>query len=434
MAEELERDAVELLQRLLRFNTVNPPGNERAAQEHLAALLAEVGFDCKLLGRTPERPNLIARLDGTQEGPTLCLLGHVDTVSAEPSEWTHDPWSGDLADGFVWGRGALDMKGQVAAEVAAACALARSGWRPARGALLIVCVCDEEAGGGDGARWLVDEHPDTVRCEWLVNEGGGGIIEYGDRRIYCVGTAEKGVYRFRLITSGAAAHASMPRLGDNALVKLAPLLERMAERQPEFDLTEDARAFLEAIGELGDGNPAAALARVQSREPRLAPLLEPMLGVSLCPTRARASDLINVIPSHAHLDVDCRVPPGLDEEHVLRRIHALLGDGAYELSFSERVPGNRSAPQTPLWDFIAAWINEHAPGSTCAPTMLPGFTDSRTFRDAFPDCVAYGFAPHLMMTRFDADPLIHAADERIDVRDLQFAATFFRDLVAGMLG
>src|SRR4051812_34673286 len=149
-------DATALLQRLIRFDTVNPPGNERPAQEFLAGLLREAGFEVQLLGRTEARPNLVARLRGTGDGPTLCLLSHVDTVLATPPEWAHDPWSGDLADGCVWGRGALDMKSQTAAEVAAAIGLARDGWRPAGGDLLVVAVADEETGGEEGAVWLCE--------------------------------------------------------------------------------------------------------------------------------------------------------------------------------------------------------------------------------------------------------------------------------------
>jgi len=428
-------EATSLLQRLIRFNTVNPPGNERPAQEHLAALLTQAGLECELLGRTPERPNLVARLRGEREGPTLCLLSHVDTVLATPSEWTHDPWSGDLADGFVWGRGALDMKSQTAAEVAAAAALARSGWRPARGELLVVCVVDEETGGSEGAMWLTATHPERVRCDMLVNEGGGGVFEYGGRRLYGVCCAEKGVFRFRVITDGVAGHASMPRLGDNALLKMAPLLERLGSRQPSFDLTDPPRAFLEALDEPVDADDVGAtLERVRQRDPMLAVLLEPMLGVSLAPTRISASEKINVIPSHAELLIDCRVPPGLGQEEALLRIHEVLGEDGYRLEFTEQVVGNSSPVRSELMDHIEAWVAEHDPQATCVPTVLPGFTDSRTFRDAFPDCVAYGFFPHREMTLYEAAPLVHSADERIDVRDLAFATSFYSDLIQRVLG
>jgi acetylornithine deacetylase/succinyl-diaminopimelate desuccinylase-like protein len=434
MEEDHERAAATLLQRLIRFNTVNPPGNERPAQEYLTGVLTEAGFACELLGRTAERPNLVARLDSGRDGPVLCLLSHVDTVLANPPDWTHDPWSGDLEDGFIWGRGALDMKSQTAAEVAAGTSLAAGGWRPAQGALLVVCLVDEETGGADGAQWLTRTHPEKVRCDLVINEGGGGILSYDGRRLYCLGCAEKGVFRFTLTTKGVAAHASLPRLGDNALLKMAPLLERMAGRQPTYDLVDEPRAFLEAIGELQGDDAQAALERVRAKEPRLVPLLEPMLGVSLAPTRITASEKINVIPSEARLQVDCRVPPGLGEEHALKRIREVLGDDGYAISFSERVVGNRSPIDSPLTRFIAEWVAEQQPDALCVPTVLPGFTDSRTFRDAFPDCQAYGFFPHLHRDRFETDPLVHGADERIDVRDLAFATRFFKDLVERILG
>ena len=170
-SEQNQAEAVELLQRLIRFDTVNPPGNERAAQEYLEGVLTGAGFACELLGRTPERPNLVARLDGPSPGPVLCLLSHVDTVLATPSEWSHDPWSGDLADGFVWGRGALDMKSQTAAEVAAACALAREGWRPASGSLLVVVLADEETGGSRGSA-VADRDPSRQGALRLPRQRG----------------------------------------------------------------------------------------------------------------------------------------------------------------------------------------------------------------------------------------------------------------------
>jgi acetylornithine deacetylase/succinyl-diaminopimelate desuccinylase-like protein len=427
-------EAVELLRELVRFDTVNPPGNERACQEHLAGVLAAAGFDCELLGRSPERPNLIARLDGPQPGAVLCLLSHVDTVLATPSDWSHDPWSGDLEDGFVWGRGALDMKSQTAAEVVAACTLARAGWRPARGALLVVSVVDEETGGAEGARWLTETHPEKVRCDFLLNEGGGGFVEYEGRRVYGLGCAEKGVFRFVVHTDGVAAHGSMPRMGDNALLKLGPILERFAARQPSYRLTAEPRAFLEALGALDGDDAAAALERVRAAEPRLAPLVEPMLGVSLAPTRAFASDKINVIPSHASVAVDCRVPAGLGADAAQAAIDEVLGDGEFRIEWLEQVTGNRSPIDSPLAGAIREWVAAHDPDAICAPTVLAGFTDSRPFRDAFPQCAAYGFFPHVARSRFETDPLIHSADERIDVRDLEFATEFFRDICRRMLG
>jgi acetylornithine deacetylase/succinyl-diaminopimelate desuccinylase-like protein len=432
--DDLQQETAALLQRLIRFNTVNPPGNERAAQESLAGDFRDAGFEVDLLGAEPERPNLVARLRGAADGPTLCLLSHVDTVLATAQDWTHDPWSGDLADGCVWGRGALDMKSQTAAEVTAALSLARAGWRPARGDLLVVVLVDEEVGGELGAIWICDTHPDKVRCDYVLNEGAGAVIPYDGSRYYGVCVAEKGVFRFRLTTDGVAGHASIPKIGDNALLKMAPLLARMGDRQPGFDLTDGPRALLESLGLEPNGDPAAALERLRTRDAHLALLVEPMLGVTLAPTRISASEKINVIPASAELRVDCRIPPGLGEEHALTRIREVLGEEGYRLEFTERVPGNQSPVSSPLMEAIERWVGEHDPGARVVPTILPGFTDSRTFRDAFPDCIAYGFFPQRHMNLYETAPLIHSADERIDVRDLGFAATFFRDVCKDLLG
>jgi acetylornithine deacetylase/succinyl-diaminopimelate desuccinylase-like protein len=431
---DLQQETTEVLQRLIRFNTVNPPGNERPAQEYLAALLRDAGFEVELLGRTEERPNLVARLRGTGDGPTLCLLSHVDTVLADAGEWRHDPWSGDVADGFLWGRGALDMKSQTAAEVAAAVALAREGWRPASGDLLVVAVVDEETGGGDGAIWLTENHPDKVRCDELLNEGAGAVVPFGGGRVYGVCIAEKGVFRFTVTTDGVAGHASMPRIGDNALLKLAPLLEAMRDRQPGFDVTEAPRLLLAGLGIDADGDAAAALQALRAADERLAAMVEPMLGVTLAPTRVFASEKINVIPSRAQIKVDCRTPPGMEAPQALARIREVLGDDGYRLEFDEQVVGNASPAATPLMDAIERWVRAADPEARVVPYMIPAFTDSRTFRAAFPDCVAYGFFPHRHMTIHDTWPLVHSKDERIDVRDLGFAAGFYRDIVKERLG
>src|SRR5436190_10475894 len=310
---EIGAEAVELLGQLIRIDTSNPPGNEEPAQELLAETLGDAGFDCELLAAEPGRPNLVARLAGETPGPTLCLLGHADTVPADPSEWSFDPWAGDIVDGEVRGRGAQDMKDQVAAEVAAAAALGRQGWRPPKGELLVVTTADEEMGAAAGAQWLCREHPDKVRSDYVLNEGGGISFELDGRRFYTLCVGEKGPCRFVLRARGVAGHASLPGMGDNALLKLAPALERL-RRQPPIDPTPEGVAFVAALtGAEVDGGDSKALESAVDRLRDSAPeviayLVEPMLRVTLVPTVARASPKENVIPSRAELLVDCRVP------------------------------------------------------------------------------------------------------------------------------
>ncbi len=435
---DLQGEATEVLQRLVQFNTVNPPGNERPAIEYLAEYCRGAGFETELLGSVDGRPNLVATLaaaDGAAAGPTLVYLGHVDTVLADPSEWQHDPWSGELADGFLWGRGSLDMKSQVAAEAVAAVSMARDGWRPAQGALKLVFVADEETGGDVGARWLCENHPDKVRCDLLINEGGGPVLEYNGTRYYGVCVAEKGIFRFRLTASGVAGHASLPKTGDNALLKLGPVLTKIGASEMPFEVTEGPAALLRGLGYDSD-DPAAALRAIAETAPALLIFVEPMLGVTLTPTMIHASDKINVIPSRASLKVDCRVPPGLGEEAAMRRLTAALGDDVSTLGveFTERVVGNASPVDTPLMSAIDRWVRANDSGAESVPVILPGFSDSRWFREAFPDCVAYGFFPHRHMTLFDTGPLVHNANERIDVRDLGFAAQFYADIAREFLG
>jgi acetylornithine deacetylase/succinyl-diaminopimelate desuccinylase-like protein len=434
IADRLQRETTDVLKRLVQFNTVNPPGNERPAIDYLADYLSQAGFRTELLATSDERPNLIADLPGTADGPTLTYLGHVDTVLADPSEWTHDPWSGEVVDGFLWGRGALDMKSQVAAEAVAGASLARAGWRPAAGCLKLVFVADEETGGDVGAQWLCSEHPDRVRSDMLINEGGGEVFVYGGQRRYGVCCAEKGIFRFKLTAHGAAGHASLPKTGDNALLKLAPVLDRLAAAQSSFEITEAPAALLRALGE--DPNaPARALERIAASEPGLVTLIEPMLGVTLAPTMAHASDKINVIPSRAYVKVDCRVPPGLGEQSARARLEQALGElaGTLQIEFTETITGNASPVASPLMDAIDRWVRTNDPGAETVPLILPGFSDSKWFRDAFPQCTAYGFFPQRHMTVLDVGPLVHNADERIDVRDLGFAAGFYADLARELL-
>jgi acetylornithine deacetylase/succinyl-diaminopimelate desuccinylase-like protein len=256
--------------------------------------------------------------------------------------------------------------------------------------------------------------------------------------------AEKGVFRFKLTTDGVAGHASMPGMGENALLKMGPVLERFAARQPSYELTEEPLAFLRGLGEDPE-DPQGAIARLRAVDPRLAVMFEPMFGVTFTPTRIVASEKINVIPSSSELKVDCRVPPGLGEAEVRAGLAEVLGDGSdshasvdggpsWRIEFTEQVVGNRSPAASPLMDAISDWVAEQDPGAEVVPVVLPGFTDSRHFRLAFPECVAYGFFPQRHQSMLQSTPLIHGADERIDVRDLAFATELFTELAVRILG
>ncbi len=450
--DELATEGIELLQRLIRIDTVNPPGREEPAQELLAQTLTEAGFECELLAAEPGRPNLVARLPGQGAGPTLCLLGHADTVPADASEWSFDPWAGDVVDGEVRGRGALDMKDQVAAEVAAAAALGRNGWRPPRGDLLVVTTADEEMGARAGAQWLCREHPEKVRADYVLNEGGGVSFELDGRRFYTLCVGEKGVFRFKLRARGKAGHASVPGLGENALLKIAPLLARL-RRQPPPEATPEGLQFMSEItGRALAGDPTSlseAVEALRAEAPELvAYLIDPMLGVTLVPTKARASEKENVIPSLAEILVDCRVPPGMDETDARERVLGVLEgpvdsgspeDGAkgtpdYEIEFVEHVVGNRSPSSSPLSETIATWMSRADPDATLIPIVMAGFSDSNWFRRAFDSAVVYGFCPQREMSLVASTPLVHGADERAATADIALATRFYRDIILAVLG
>jgi acetylornithine deacetylase/succinyl-diaminopimelate desuccinylase-like protein len=435
--DSLQAETTDVLSRLVQFDTVNPPGAERECQQWLKGYLEDAGLEVELDGTDPERPNLVARLraeDGSG-GPALGYLSHVDTVLADPEDWTRDPWSGDVVDGFLWGRGAQDMKSQTAAEAVAVATLARAGWRPARGELKLIAVVDEETGGAAGAQWLTQNRPDLARCDWLLNEGAGTLMPFGDRRLYGVCVAEKGTFRFAVRARGTAGHASVPGLADNALVKLVPVLARIAERRPAFDVAPEPRAVLEALG-VDPDDPAAAIEQIREIDPRLAPLVEPTLGVTMAPTVIGASPKINVVPARAELRVDCRVPPGMEAEQAMKRIREVIGEDrdGIEVAFIEQVVGNRSPMESPLMDAIRGWVDASDPGAEVVPAVLPAFTDSRWWRAAFPDCVAYGFHPQRELNLYESWPLVHGADERIAVRDLGFAADCFASVAQELLG
>jgi acetylornithine deacetylase/succinyl-diaminopimelate desuccinylase-like protein len=418
-------EAVRLLHDLIRVNTVNPPGNETAAAELLRAYLEQSGVECELYARDPARANLVARIPGSGNGPSLLFLSHTDTVLADPAEWTVDPWSGEQKDGCVWGRGALDMKGQVAASAVAIASLAREGFRPA-GDLLFAATADEEVGEGEyqGLRWLCEEHPDAVRCDYAVNEGAGDRLELGGRVFYTCAAAEKTSSPFRLLVHGRSGHAAAPGIADNALVKAAALIQRAAAYRDEPQLGPETEGFLAAVvGSVPSAGDALEAARAV--DPAAAEIIEPLLTATVAPTVISASHKRNVIPGLCDVTIDCRLRPGESQDDIDRAMREWLGPGDYELEWRAPQGGTRSPIDTPLWSAVEEFVERAEPGAAAIPICVAGFTDSHWLREAF-GTVAYGFFPMREMDADLANRLVHSADERAEESDLELGVEFLR--------
>ena len=362
-------EVVQLLQELIRLDTTNPPGNETLAAEVLRDYLEAAGVECELYARSPERANLVARIRGRGDGPSLALLSHTDVVLADASEWEHEPFGGEVVGGEVWGRGALDMKGEVAASAVALATLAREGWRGS-GDLIFIAAADEEVGDGFGLRWLVESHPDAVRADFSVNEGAGDRVELGDKVLYLCSTAEKMSSPFLLRVHGRSGHASMPSIADNALVKAAPLVARLGEFAVEPQLIPEVDGFLSAL--LGTVPAAAdALAAARAVAPLAGELIEPLLGMTVSPTKARASEKRNVIPALCEITVDVRLLPGQTPGDAEAALRSWLGPGDYELVNTEAEGGTRSAIGGPLWDAVQSFVEAEEPGASPRRSASP---------------------------------------------------------------
>jgi acetylornithine deacetylase/succinyl-diaminopimelate desuccinylase-like protein len=424
-------DVAELLQRLIRLDTTNPPGNETLAAELLRDYLEAAGVECNLYARVPERANLVARIPGRGSGPSLALLSHTDVVLAEASEWEREPFGGERVGDEIWGRGALDMKGEVAASAVALATLAREGWRGG-GDLIFVAAADEEVGAGFGLQWLVEEHPDAVRADYSVNEGAGDRVELGGKVLYLCATAEKMSSPFDLRVHGRSGHGAMPSIADNALVKAAPWIERLGAFETEPRLIPEVEGFLAAL--LGEVPPASdALARAREVAPLAGELIEPLLAMTVAPTMAHASDKRNIIPALCTITVDTRILPGQTPEEAEATIRAWLGEGDYDLVNTERFGGTRSPISGPLWDAVQSFVEAEEPGAVPAPICVAGFTDSHWMREAF-GTVAYGFFPSRDMDSEMAARLIHSANERVPVSDLELGVRWLRHAAQTVCG
>jgi acetylornithine deacetylase/succinyl-diaminopimelate desuccinylase-like protein len=435
-------EAASLLADLIRTDTTNPPGNETAAAQLAADWLQARGIDGQLVGDTAERLSYVARLEGTRPGPTLLLMAHTDVVPAEPAQWTVPPFGGEIRDGYVWGRGAVDDKNLVAAEAVALAHLAAAGGDFA-GTIVLVAVSDEEDGAHSGARWLVRNRPDLVRCDYVLNEGGGEFIEAAGQRTYLLSTGEKGTAQFKLVFHGESGHASVPLLAGNAVAEMAAAITALVAYQPRLHFDFVPGELIERVvgdarlrARLLDSRAArAALAELRTVDAAVAQLIAPLYSLTLAPTIVRAGgEAVNVFPARAEVSVDCRILADQDEADVRAEVEAALeGRHDWDLEWLGVTHGNFSAADTALSRAIATVIDEMVPGSSVAPVHCAGFTDSNWFRGAFPDVVAYGFSPFVSEDYFAVTGRYHNKDERIAIRDLGFAVAFIERVVHELL-
>ncbi|HET6831354.1 MAG TPA: M20/M25/M40 family metallo-hydrolase [Solirubrobacterales bacterium] len=422
--ERLRDEVRELTRELIRIDTSNPPGRESIAAEFIAGYLSEAGVEAELAGPDPERLNLIARIAGRGEGPSLMLMAHTDVVPAPDADWTVPPFAGELRDGRVVGRGAADMKGELAARIVAIAEIARSGEAPP-GDVVLIAESDEERNTYDvGMSWLVRERPD-VRCDYALNEGGGMLLELaGGRRVVTISIGEKQVASLLLRFHGRAGHASVPAGADNVLDRAATAVHRLLAYDAPARLTPPVAAALDGLGApVGDG-PGAAVAWAASQHPVLAGMVPAMTRMTVTPTGLQTHEPANVIPPFADVICDCRALPGQTLDDVREHVERALDGLEHELELLEPLAGGtESVIDTPLYRICEEHVRERLPGAELLPIVTPGFTDSHWVRSAH-GTVAYGFAP-VFTTPLDVylDGM-HGADEAVDVADLAEMTAF----------
>jgi acetylornithine deacetylase/succinyl-diaminopimelate desuccinylase-like protein len=440
----LEREVVDLFTALLRVDTTNPPGNETACALVLKEYLAGNGIESELVGETPARQNLVARLDGVRPGSTLTYMGHMDVVPADTGEWSVPPFGGVVKDGYVWGCGATDMKNQVAAEAVALARLKRSGADFA-GTVKFAATVDEEDGDKCGVRWLCQNAPDALRAQYLVNEGMGGLwLPVDGRKVFLLAAGEKAFAQFRIRTRGRGGHASVPEKEHSAVIDLASAVVALGLYDPPAMVSPLTAQFIDAVVTDSDlrarlkdaGTARAAGAELRRLDAEVAGLVEPLLGATFTPTMLDAGKAVNVIPTRAEACIDCRILPEMTAAGTRELVAAVLEPLGidWEFEWVDVTTPNASPAPSALSDSIARVLRRDVPDAVLAPMCSGSFTDSRWVRESFPDCVAYGFAPyvaesfHAMHGGRDHEP-----DERILVEDVTYQALFFERLVRDLL-
>ncbi|ADU29543.1 M20/M25/M40 family metallo-hydrolase [Evansella cellulosilytica] len=415
-----------ILQNLIRFNTTNPPGHEKACIDYIESILNEYGIESTIISLDPKRPNLIARLKGEGNAPPLMMYGHVDVVTTENQNWTHPPFSGEIIDGYVWGRGALDMKSGVAMMIAAFLR-AKKEETKLPGDILLVVLSDEENGGNYGAKFLVEEHPELFEgVKYAFGEFGGFSMELDKKRFYPIMVAEKQSSWVKLTIKGQGGHGSMP-VRDGAMAKLSRLLDRLNKPLP-VHINPVVRDMVKAIAKEMSLPKKIALKQLLNpkKTERILKLLGPkgslfesLLHHTVSPTIIRASDKINVIPGEITVEVDGRILPGFTEEDFEKELTALINDPSIKIEFI-RSDIVKTEPDMTWFNTLGTILKESDKKAKPIPYVLPGVTDSRFFSSL--GIQTYGFTPMNLPADFNFTQSVHAEDERIPVECVSFGA------------
>ncbi|MFZ2807522.1 MAG: M20/M25/M40 family metallo-hydrolase [Desulfosalsimonadaceae bacterium] len=420
-----------ILQKLIRFDTTNPPGNENACMEYIAGLLKQSGIEPVLIAKDPGRPNLIARLKGSHSAPPLLLYGHADVVTTEKQVWRHPPFEGKIADGFVWGRGALDMKGMLAMMAAALLRAKAENLKPA-GDVVFAVLSDEESGGNFGARYLVENYPEQFSgIRYAIGEFGAAAIYVGRQKFYPIQVAEKQICWIEATVRGPGGHGSLP-LKDSAMSKMAGFINKITSDGLPPHITDVPRQMVRTIAAAMPA-PAGLVLR-QLLNPVLTKTVLKLLGAkgdkfkpllfnTINPTVVRGGGKINVIPSEISLKLDCRLLPGVTPEDLIAELRQATGtDMAIDII---RHDPALSKPDLGMFGLLADILREADPDGIPVQMLLPGATDGRFFSRL--NIQTYGFTPMNLSPGFDFFSTIHAADERVPVDALHFGAnTIFR--------
>ncbi|MEO8289104.1 MAG: M20/M25/M40 family metallo-hydrolase [Chloroflexota bacterium] len=414
---------VELLQDLIRFDTTNPPGNEAACIAYLDGILTEAGIETTIRALDPNRPNLIARLKGRGDAPPFLMQAHVDVVTTANQDWQHDPFGGELIDGYVWGRGTLDMKNTVAMYTAALLRIKADGIEPA-GDIILAIVSDEENGGNYGAKFLVEEHPELFEgVRYSIGESGGFTIFMGGRKFYPIQVAEKQICTMQAIMRGPGGHGSAP-IRDGAMAKLGRVLTKLDTQQLPVHITPVMTKMIQEMAphlpaEIGDALPLLLNTETtDSVLDNLGPLARqfaPLFHNTVSPTIVKGGFAHNVIPSEIVLTLDGRLLPGFTPANMFAELGALLGDDAeLKLVRYDPYPGDFTMG---LYDLLSDVLREADPDGIPIPNMLTGVTDGRHF--AHLGIENYGFTPMLLPDGFTFST-VHAADERVPAEAMEF--------------